>query len=376
MAMKNVNIERSRIVIILASMVVLTMALGAFAEEPAAIKIITGKDGVMALQTDITSYVAKYVELSDSVANAVDQRDTARDAYERAVAEKKAALTLEELKNTYETSEKSVLEAKNNAVISGLNSFLVLQRAYRDFEDKKISSVGAQEKLRVLKLRLAAGLINDDTVLQQENSLITAHEAERKSEEALKNAKADFCLGIGVEYCDSITLTDNLEDAAPKVGEVDSNKVLEAAKSASSSYYSAFKAEALAKVKYDAMTDPLIATKSEKEAAEKAWDSSKSKLETAVRTLQTTVSDAISQLTALNKSYEMQVISSKLAETTIANSEIKFKYGELLQYEIDAERNSYKQSGLKLKKALEDVQLQYLRIESLMGKDLLQLMAK
>jgi hypothetical protein len=178
MAMKNVNIERSRIVIILASMVVLTMALGAFAEEPAAIKIITGKDGVMALQTDITSYVAKYVELSDSVANAIDQRDTARDAYERAVAEKKAALTLEELKNTYETSEKSVLEAKNNAVISGLNSFLVLQRAYRDFEDKKISSVGAQEKLRVLKLRLAAGLINDDTVLQQENSLITAHEEE------------------------------------------------------------------------------------------------------------------------------------------------------------------------------------------------------
>lgn len=374
--MKNINRAKNRVVVTLASMVVLVLAMAAFAAEPTGIRTTVGKDGAMTLEADISSYVAKYVELSDAVASAEDQRDTALDSYERAVSEKKAALSLEELKNSYETSEKAVLEAKNNAVISGLNTYMALQKAYKDLEDKNVSLAGSQEKLRVLKLRLAAGLINDDTVLQQENSLITAQEAARKSEETLKDAKADFCLGIEASYCDNITLFGDLEDIAAKGGEKDYEKILESAKAASSSYYSALKAEALAKLKYDAMSDPLIATLSEKEAAQKTWESAKSKLDSAQRTLQSSVSDAISQLTALNKSYDMQVISSKLAETTMANAEIKFKYGELLQYEIDAERNSYKQSGLKLQRALEDVLLQSLRIDSLMGRDLLQAIMK
>lgn len=368
--MENNGRVRGRVAAILASIVILALASAASA-EPAGIRTTTGKDGTTALEADIVSYVARYVELSDTVENAADQRETALDSYDRAVAEKKAALTVEELKNAYETSEKAVLEAKNNAVVSGLNTYLALQRAYRDLEDKSVSLAGSQEKLRVLKLRLAAGLINDDAVLQQENALITAQEARRKSEEVLKDAKSDFCLGIEVPYCDSVTLTGDLEDIAPAAGGADYGKVLEAARAASSSYHSAQKAEALAKAKYDAMSDPLIATSSEKEAARKAWESAKSKLDTTARTLQTSVSDAVSQLTALGKSYDMQVISSKMAETAMANAEIKFKYGELLQYEMNAERNSYKQSGLKLKKALEDLLMQAIRLNSLMGEDLL-----
>ena len=63
--------------------------------------------------------------------------ETALDSYDRAVAEK-AALTVE-LKNAPETSEKAVLEAKSNAVVSGLNTYLALQRAYRDLEDKRLA---------------------------------------------------------------------------------------------------------------------------------------------------------------------------------------------------------------------------------------------
>ena len=190
----------------------------------------------------------------------------------------------------------------------------------------------------MLKLRLAAGLINDDAVLQQENALITAQEARRKSEEVLKDAKSDFCLGIEVPYCDSVTLTGDLEDIAPAAGGADYGKVLEAARAASSSYHSAQKAEALAKAKYDAMSDPLIATSSEKEAARKAWESAKSKLGTTARTLQTSVSDAVSQhgpwQTMTCRSFRARWPRPRWQRRD------KVQIRRAVQYEMDAERSN------------------------------------
>ena len=159
------------------------------------------------LEISLAECVAGYVAGSDAVRAAEKKASDSAEAYKRAVAEKKAALSLAELKISAETAQLALAEARNNAALLGAQAYIGLAQAARDGRTKHASLAVAEEKLRVLRLRHQAGLITSDTVLQQENAYLSAKDAVIRADDALKQAKSDLCRGMAVDLSDEILLT-------------------------------------------------------------------------------------------------------------------------------------------------------------------------
>jgi hypothetical protein len=72
----------------------------------------------------------------------------------------------------------------------------------------------------------------------------------------------------------------------------------------------------------------------------------------------------------------MQVLSAQLADANLDVARIKFGYGEMLQYELDSEVNSTNQAYDKVTKAKEDLYVQVLKIESMIGRDVADILSQ
>jgi len=321
------------------------------------------------LEISLAECVAGYVAGSDAVRAAEKKASDSAEAYKRAVAEKKAALSLAELKISAETAQLALAEARNNAALLGAQAYIGLAQAARDGRTKHASLAVAEEKLRVLRLRHQAGLITSDTVLQQENAYLSAKDAVIRADDALKQAKSDLCRGMAVDLSDEILLTTDAASLADESVTYDVADCVKLAQAASSSYFSAVKSEELARQKYQAFQDPMIATKAERASAEDALRDAADKLASAEKSLDDSVANALTQLDSLIRSLRMQVLSAELSDANLDVARIKFGYGEMLQYELDSEVNSVDQAHDRVTKAREDLYAQVLKIESMIGRD-------
>jgi len=221
----------------------------------------------------------------------------------------------------------------------------------------------------VLRLRHQAGLIASDTVLQRENAYVSAKDAVIRADDALKQAKSDLCRGMAVDLSDEIHLTTDAASLADESVTYDVADCVKLAQAASSSYFSAVKSEELARQKYQAFQDPMIATKAERASAEDALRDAADKLASAEKSLDDSVANALTQLDSLIRSLRMQVLSAELSDANLDVARIKFGYGEMLQYELDSEVNSVDQAHDRVTKAREDLYAQVLKIESMIGRD-------
>jgi len=321
------------------------------------------------LEISLAECVAGYVAGSDAVRAAEKKASDSAEAYKRAVAEKKAALSLAELKISAETAQLALAEARNNAALLGAQAYIGLAQAARDGRTKHASLAVVEEKLRVLRLRHQAGLITSDTVLQQENAYLSAKDAVIRADDALKQAKSDLCRGMAVDLSDEIHLTTDAASLADESVTYDVADCVKLAQAASSSYFSAVKSEELARQKYQAFQDPMIATKAERASAEDALRDAADKLASAEKSLDDSVANALTQLDSLIRSLRMQVLSAELSDANLDVARIKFGYGEMLQYELDSEVNSVDQAHDRVTKAREDLYAQVLKIESMIGRD-------
>jgi outer membrane protein TolC len=118
----------------------------------------------------------------------------------------------------------------------------------------------------------------------------------------------------------------------------------------------------------------MIATKAERASAEDAFRDAADKLANAEKSLDDSVANALAQLDSLIRSLRMQVLSSELSDANLGVARIKFGYGEMLQYELDSEVNSVSQAHDKVTKAREDLYVQVLKIESMIGRDVVDML--
>ncbi|HOB92239.1 MAG: TolC family protein [Bacillota bacterium] len=325
------------------------------------------------LEIALVDYVNAYILNSDSVESAQKQLDKAVESWERAVAEKRAALTIEELANAAETARLALAEAKNSAAIQAIQVYFNLGRTIKDTESARASLAVANERVRITRLRHEAGFATADQLLQQENSYLSAVDSLIKAEQNLDQAIESFCLDIGMDPVGEVVLLTDISSLYSDVPDLGSDELLEAAQAASSSYYSALKAEELARKKYNALQDPLIATRTEREDAETALEDAVKKLENASKSLSDSVRNALAQLDALIRALEMQEKSVQISDNSLEIARIRFEHGEAYQYELDNEVNSNISAHNRLKAAQEDLYLQILRVYSLAGEDVVNL---
>ena len=328
------------------------------------------------LEISLAQCVEGYIAGSDAVRTAEKKTADSAEAYRRAVAEKKAALSLTELKISAEAAELALAEARNNAAIQGVQAYIGLAQAARDAQSKHASVAAAEEKLRVLRLRHQAGLITSDTVLQQENAYLSAKDAVIRADDSLRQAKDDLCRAMAIDIYEEIVLTTDVASLANETAEYDVAECTALARAASSSYFSAVKSEELAGQKCVALQDPMIATKAERALAEDALRDAADKLSSAEKSLNDSVANALAQLDSLIRSLRMQVLSAQLADANLDVARIKFGYGEMLQYELDSEVNSTNQAYDKVTKAKEDLYVQVLKIESMIGRDVADILSQ
>ena len=83
------------------------------------------------LEISLAQCVEGYIAGSDAVRTAEKKTADSAEAYRRAVAEKKAALSLTELKISAEAAELALAEARNNAAIQGVQAYIGLAQAAR-----------------------------------------------------------------------------------------------------------------------------------------------------------------------------------------------------------------------------------------------------
>jgi len=148
------------------------------------------------------------------------------------------------------------------------------------------------------------------------------------------------------------------------------------ARAASSSYFSAVKSEELARRKHEALQDTMIAAKAERASAEDALNDAADRLASAEKSLSDSVSSSLAQLDSLIRSLRMQVLSAQLADANLDVARIKLGYGEMLQYELDGEVNSVDQAHARVTKAREDLYAQALKIESMIGRDVVDMLCR
>lgn len=328
------------------------------------------------LEISLAQCVEGYIAGSDAVRTAEKKAADSAEAHKRAVAEKKAALSLAELKISAEAAELALAEARNNASLLGVQAYIGLAQAARDAESKHASLAVAEEKLRVLRLRHQAGLITSDTVLQQENAYLSAKDAVIRADDSLRQAKDDLCRAMAVDLYEEIILTTDVASLADETVTYDVAECTVLARAASSSYFSAVKSEELAGQKYEALQDPMIAAKAERASAEEALRDAAEKLSNAEKSLNDSVANALTQLDSLIRSLRMQVLSAQLADANLDVARIKFGYGEMLQYELDSEVNSVDQAHVRVAKAKEDLYVQVLKIESMIGRNVADVLCR
>ncbi|MEA4884396.1 MAG: TolC family protein [Clostridia bacterium] len=328
------------------------------------------------MQIDLPKYIAAYVQNSSEVSTARESAEDAQTQWKRAVDEKKALLTIEELKNAAETKRLALQETLNNVALKAVQAYVGLGQAERDLEARQVSLSVATERLRVAKLRYEAGLTTKDSVLEQENSYLSATDSLVKAQKSVKQSKQDFCENAGMALVDKIVLTTDVSSLFTGAGEHDGAAILKAAGAASSTCFSAAAAEDLARRKNEALQDPMIATKTEREAAEKTYKDAKSRLADAEKSLTSSVADALASLESLVRSLDMQTISAQLAAANLEVAKIRFSHGEMLQYEMDNEISSANQASYKVIQAETDLFVQLMKIHALTGGDVASLAAK
>lgn len=353
---------------------ILAMALAIVAAFGGGGALAAETDGV--LEISLQDYITAYVANADDVATAQESADDAVTAWKRAVEEKQARLTVEELKNTADVRQMALRETTNNAVISAVQAYASLGQSERDLDAKRVALTVANEKLRVARLRYSAGLVTEDSVMQQESSSISAQDALVKAENSFKQARQSFCEKIGVPVADKIVLTTDVSGLYTGIGDYDREATLEAARKASSNYFSAAAAEDLARRKYEALNDPMIATQTEMKSAQKTYEDAKEKLESAEKSIITSVDDALATLASLKRSLDMAIIDAELAVKNLDVAKIKFNHGEMLQYELDSQVSSASQSQYRAVQARADVFVQILKIHVLTGGDAMSLIGK
>ena len=197
-----------------------------------------------------------------------------------------------------------------------------------------------------------------------------------RADDSLKQARRDLCQAIAVDLCDEIILTTDVASLADETAAYDVSECTKLARAASSSFFSAMKSEELARQKHQALQDPMIATKAERAASEDALRDAADKLLSAEKSLNDSVANALTQLDSLIRSLRMQVLSVQLADANLDVARIKFGYGEMLQYELDSEANSTDQAHDKVTKAKEDLYVQVLKIESMIGRDVADMLSQ
>ena len=348
--------------------------------------MLTGRGGALSaaapasaarrLEIGLAQCVEGYIAGSDAVRTAEKKAADSAEAHKRAVAEKKAALSLAELEIAAESAQLALAEARNNAALLAVQAYTGLVQAARDAESKHASLAVAEEKLRVLRLRHQAGLITSDTVLQQENAYLSAKDAVIRADDSLRQAKDDLCRAMAVDLYEEIVLTTDVASLADETVTYDVAECTVLARAASSSYFSAVKSEELAGQKYEALQDPMIAAKAERASAEEALRDAADKLSNAEKSLNDSVANALTQLDSLIRSLRMQVLSAQLADANLDVARIKFGYGEMLQYELDSEVNSVDQAHVRVTKAKEDLYVQVLKIESMIGRDVADMLSQ
>jgi hypothetical protein len=328
------------------------------------------------LEISLAQCVEGYIAGSDAVRTAEKKAADSAEAHKRAVAEKKAALSLAELEIAAESAQLALAEARNDAALLAVQAYTGLVQAARDAESKHASLAVAEEKLRVLRLRHQAGLITSDTVLQQENAYLSAKDAVIRADDSLRQAKDDLCRAMAVDLYEEIVLTTDVASLADETVTYDVAECTVLARAASSSYFSAVKSEELAGQKYEALQDPMIAAKAERASAEEALRDAAEKLSNAEKSLNDSVANALTQLDSLIRSLRMQVLSAQLADANLDVARIKFGYGEMLQYELDSEVNSVDQAHVRVAKAKEDLYVQVLKIESMIGRNVADVLCR
>lgn len=348
----------------------------------ALVTVLGGGAGVAAaqaggtLEISLREYIEAYVANSDDVSAAQESADDAVTAWQRAVEEKQARLTVEELKNTADTRQLALRETTNNTVISAVQAYASLGQTERDLAAKRVSLNVASEKLRVARLRYSAGLTTEDSVMEQESSNLSAQDALVKAENSFKQARESFCENIGVAVADKIVLKTDVSGLYKGAGDHDRAAILEAARKASSAHFSAAAAEDIARRKYEALNDPMIATQTEMKSAQKTYEDAKAKLADAEKSIVTSVDDALASLASLKRSLDMAAIDAELATKNLDVAKIKFNHGEMLQYELDSQVSSTSQSQYKAAQAKVDVLVQILKIHVLTGGDAMSLLGK
>jgi len=328
------------------------------------------------LEIGLAQCVEGYIAGSDAVRTAEKKAGDSAEAHKRAVAEKKAALSLAELETAAQSAQLALAEARNNAALQAVQAYAGLAQAARDAQSRHASLAVAEEKLRVLRLRHQAGLITGDTVLQQENAYLSAKDAVIRADDSLRQAKDDLCRAMAVDAYEEIVLTTDVASLANEAVTYDVAECTVLARDASSSYFSAMKSEELARRKHEALQDTMIAAKAERTSAEDALNDAASRLASAEKSLVDSVSSALAQLDSLIRSLRMQVLSAQLADANLDVARIKLGYGEMLQYELDGEVNSVDQAHARVTKAREDLYAQALKIESMIGRDVVDMLCR
>lgn len=369
--MKSMNLNKA-----VCMRLVLALAAVALAVTMAPGRTVAAGQAEGVLEISLADYVAAYVANSDEVATARENAENAETQWQRAVAEKQARLTIEELENTAYTRKLALQETVNNVVIKAVQAYVDLDQAMRDLAAKRVALNVAEERLRVTRLRYEAGLTTRDSVLQQENSYISATDALVKAEINIKQVKESFCEAAGLESADTIALTTDVSSLYTGEVEFARDEVLEAARKASSSYFSAAAAADIARRKHEALKDPMIATKNERDQAAKADSDAQARLSDAEKSLVSSVDNALATLESLMRSLEMQTISAELAAADLEVARIRFDHGEMLQYELDSQVSSAEQAQFRAVQAKIDLFLQVLRIVALTGGDAMGLITR
>jgi len=328
------------------------------------------------LEIGLAQCVEGYIAGSDAVRTAEKKAGDSAEAHKRAVAEKKAALSLAELETAAQSAQLALAEARNNAALQAVQAYAGLAQAARDAQSRHASLAVAEEKLRVLRLRHQAGLITGDTVLQQENAYLSAKDAVIRADDSLRQAKDDLCRAMAVDSYEEIVLTTDVASLADETVTYDVAECTVLARAASSSYFSAVKSEELARRKHEALQDTMIAAKAERASAEDALNDAADRLASAEKSLSDSVSSSLAQLDSLIRSLRMQVLSAQLADANLDVARIKLGYGEMLQYELDGEVNSVDQAHARVTKAREDLYAQALKIESMIGRDVVDMLCR
>ena len=248
------------------------------------------------LEIGLAQCVEGYIAGSDAVRTAEKKAGDSAEAHKRAVAEKKAALSLAELETAAQSAQLALAEARNNAALQAVQAYAGLAQAARDAQSRHASLAVAEEKLRVLRLRHQAGLITGDTVLQQENAYLSAKDAVIRADDSLRQAKDDLCRAMAVDAYEEIVLTTDVASLANEAVTYDVAECTVLARAASSSYFSAVKSEELARRKHEALQDTMIAAKAERASAEDALNDAADRLASAEKSVSDSVSSALAQL--------------------------------------------------------------------------------